>query len=132
MGPGPVRPAIRMALPEFTHGGDLPEGVHEASLEEVMARFGSGSEQRRSVTATLLQVHRLAQSTGKLDRVVLFGSYVTAKLEPNDVDIVLVMRDDFVLGECSVETKVLFDHLKAEERLGASVFWIRPAMLLSD
>lgn len=62
----------------------------------------------------------------------MFGSYVTYKLEPNDVDVVLVMRDDFALSRCSAEQMALFDHTRAERELGASIFWVRPSMLLRE
>lgn len=84
-----------MPLPEFDINGDLPVGVHLASLDEVLARFGQGTTQRETVTARLVGVHKLASATGKLERFIIFGSYVTAKPDPNDVDIILVMRDDF-------------------------------------
>jgi hypothetical protein len=67
-----------MALPEFDSRGDLPVGVHAATLAEVCARFGSGLPQRELVTARLLRAYALAKQTGKLLRCVLFGSYVTA------------------------------------------------------
>jgi hypothetical protein len=38
-----------MALPEFTEAGNLPEGIHVATLQEVLRRFGNGSLQRRRV-----------------------------------------------------------------------------------
>jgi hypothetical protein len=28
-----------MALPDFNNAGDLPEGVHRATLEEIVERF---------------------------------------------------------------------------------------------
>ena len=83
-----------MALPEFDSQGDLPEGVHRATLDEVLARFGHGTPQRQIVTGRLNRVLELARATGKLERFIIFGSYITAKPEPNDVDILLVMRDD--------------------------------------
>ena len=48
-----------------------------------------------SGTHPLQQIYHLARATRKLERLILFGSYITAKLDPNDVDIILVMRDDF-------------------------------------
>jgi hypothetical protein len=84
-----------MPLPPFDHRGDLPEGVHRAALDEVLARFGQDTPQRQLVTARLLRVYELARKTGKLERFIIFGSYVTAKPAPNDVDIVLIMKDDF-------------------------------------
>ena len=80
-----------MTLPEFNSLGDLPEGVHRATLDETLARFGQGSLQRQLVTGRLSRVYELARKTGNLERFVVFGSYVTAKPDPNDVDIILVM-----------------------------------------
>lgn len=119
-----------MALPEFDDKGDLPEGLHSATLAEVLARFGSGHEQRRTVTDVLCQIHRLVSDTGKLDRFVVFGSYVTAKPDPRDVDVVLVMRADFSMDACEGQTRVLFDHQRAEGEIGASIFWLCPSSLL--
>src|SRR5437016_914719 len=121
-----------MPLPEFDSHGDLPIGVHRASLDEVRARFGHGTPQRRLVTARLLRVYELASGTGKLERFIIFGSYVTAKPNPNDVDIILVMRDDFRQQECSVEAEPLFDHLRAQKEFGASVFAIRRFQILLE
>lgn len=39
-----------MPLPEFNEFGDLPAGVHPASLSEVVIRFGVGPAQRQAVT----------------------------------------------------------------------------------
>jgi len=84
-----------MPLPEFNELGDLPEGNHVASLDEVAARFGSGSAQRQAVTDRLRRVYRLVLATGYLDRMLVFGSYVSDVSEPNDVDVILVMRNEF-------------------------------------
>jgi hypothetical protein len=82
------------------------------------------------VTARLRHIHELAVATGHLDRLVIFGSYVSDVAEPNDVDVILVMQSDFATERCPAESLVLFDHARADEELGASVFWIRPEMLL--
>jgi hypothetical protein len=119
-----------MPLPEFNTQGDLPPGVFQAELSEVLARFGSGSAAREAATASLLRIHALAKGTGKLFRLVIFGSYVTAKPEPNDVDVVLVMADDFKWEQQVGEIHDLFDHAKAAKQFGASLFWVRPATLL--
>ena len=80
-----------MPLPAFDSRGDLPVGVHPATLAEVIERFGHGTPQRELVTARLVYIYELAHATGKLLRFVIFGSYVTEKPTPNDVDIILVM-----------------------------------------
>jgi hypothetical protein len=121
-----------MPLPGFNELGDLPEGRHVASLDEVLARFGSGTPQRQAVTDRLRRICSLALATGHLDRLVIFGSYVSDVPQPNDVDVILVMRNDFATESCPAESLVLFDHARADEELGASVFWVRPDMLLGE
>jgi len=118
-----------MSLPEFNEAGDLLVGRHAATLDEVLARFGVGTPQRVAVTDRLRRIHALAVATGQLDRLVIFGSYVTQKAEPNDVDVILVMHNDFTTGGCPAESLVLFDHARADGELGASIFWVRPDML---
>ena len=103
-----------------------------ASLADVLVRFGEGTTQRKAVTDRLIRIHRLATTVGHLDRFVIFGSYVSAKAEPNDVDVILVMRNEFRSEECAAEGAVLFDHARADAELGASVFWVRPEMLLGE
>ncbi|MDQ3745376.1 MAG: hypothetical protein M3444_13415 [Acidobacteriota bacterium] len=91
-----------MPLPHFEDTGDLPAGLHQSTLDEVIAQLGGGSIQRRAVAARLLRIYRAARATGRLERFIIFGSFVTAKSDPNDVDIILVMRDDFVWTITSV------------------------------
>jgi hypothetical protein len=121
-----------MPLPEFNEFGDLPEGKHPASLAEVVARFGSGTAQREAVTNRLQRIYQLAAGTGHLDRLLVFGSYVSDVDEPNDVDVILVMQKDFRSEDCPADSTVLLDHARANDELGASVFWIRPDMLLGE
>ena len=64
--------------------------------------------------------------------MVIFGSFITAKPDPNDVDILLVMRDDFNWNVCTSEERKLFHHSQASAEFGASVFWVRPSMLILE
>ena len=121
-----------MPLPPFDSAGELPEGVRPATLDEVLAQFGGGTPQRQAVTARLRRIYQLASATGKLTRLVIFGSYVTTKPDPNDVDVILVMANDFRLHTCDAETRLLFDHREAEKEFGASIFWIRPSLLILE
>jgi len=114
-----------MPLPPLTPIGELPLGVHRASLPEVLDRFGKGSRQRMAVAERLERVYRLARDTGHLARLVVFGSFVTDQREPNDVDVFLVMDDGFDAAALRGEAPVLFDHPAADVYFGASVFWVR-------
>jgi hypothetical protein len=42
------------------------------------------------------------------------------------------MRDDFDVQVCDEESRQLFNHPRAAEAFGASVFWIRPALLVLE
>ena len=80
----------------------------------------------------LEHVYRLATSTGHLARFVVFGSFVTAKNDPNDVDVFLLMDDGFDVASLAGEVGTLFgDHLTAQNYFGASVFWLRRLAALS-
>lgn len=114
-----------MSLPTFNEDGDLPVGVHLASLSEVLGRFGRDSARRRAVAARLERIDRLARSTGELARLIVFGSFITDKAEPNDVDIFLVMEDSFEVDRVVGEARLVFDHAAADTHFGASVFWVR-------
>jgi len=113
-------------LPEFNDVGDLPAGVHEASLVEIVARFGTGSDQRKRIARRLERIYQIALETGHLARFVVFGSFVTDKHEPNDVDVFMIMDDNFDMGLLVGEPRLLFvDHGTAQDHFGASVFWMR-------
>lgn len=114
-----------MPLPDFTASGDLPPGVHQASLAETAARFGTGSERRKRLILRLERIHRIASETEHLARFVVFGSFVTAKHEPGDVDVFLIMDDAFDVAQLTGETRLLFDHAIAQAHFGCSVFWVR-------
>ncbi len=94
-----------------------------ATLSSVLERFGQGTIQRRAVADRLHRIYELADSTGQLARFVIFGSFVTAKPAPNDVDIVLLMEDAFDLTSVAGEAALVFQHSEADAHLGASVFW---------
>ena len=121
-----------MPLPSVGKTGDLPQGVHRASLQEVLNQFGQATRQRTLVGMRLKRVCELATATGHLKRFIVFGSFVTAKLEPNDVDVFLVMLDAFDLSQVTGEARLVFDHPSAQAHFGASVFWLRQLAALPD
>jgi hypothetical protein len=72
----------------------LPPGIHPATMEELGARFGQESELRRAQMESLRWLVDLGWRAGAL-RIVVNGSFVTDKLDPNDVDCVLLIGTDF-------------------------------------
>ncbi len=99
--------------------------MHPASLDEILERFAVDSGQRKALALRLMRVYRAAQASGHLMRFVIFGSFVTNKLEPNDVDVFLLMADSFDASHLSGEAQLLFEHAAAQAHFGASVFWLR-------
>jgi hypothetical protein len=81
-------------IPHCNDDGYLPPGIHGATLEEVAIRFGQESELRQAQMESLRWLVGLAWRAGAL-RIVVNGSFVTDKLEPNDVDCVLLIGPDF-------------------------------------
>jgi hypothetical protein len=70
----------------------------------------------------------LAKSTGQLARVLLWGSFVTSKEVPNDLDVVLVMSPEFAVEAVPAPAQVVFDHVQARLRFQADVFWTKASM----
>lgn len=121
-----------MPLPNLNLAGELPEGIHKATIDEVVAQFGSGTSQRITVTERLQHIYQLVKDTGHLQQLLIFGSYITAKPEPNDVDVVIIFDDNFDMAACSEEVKKLLNHQQATTDFGASIFWIRPSLLFLE
>ena len=111
--------------PEFNSEGDLPVGVYRVSLSDVIDHLGTRTPQRRIVGQRLARIFELASSTGHLSRFIVFGSFVTSKLAPNDVDIFLLMEDSLEVGQLTGAASVVFRQSTAQNWLGASIFWLR-------
>ncbi|MFT5468296.1 MAG: hypothetical protein ACI8UO_003405 [Verrucomicrobiales bacterium] len=114
-----------MSLPDFNEHGDLPVDVHVCSLEKALARFARANPKRIVLGERLKRICNLATSTEHVARFIVFGSFITSKPEPNDVDVFLLMDDDFDLSQTEGEARILFDHGSAQPHFGASVFWVR-------
>lgn len=116
-------------LPPFNSAGDLPGGIHIADWTEIEQRFGHNPTGRVRAYARLRHLYELANRTGALLRFIVFGSFVSTAVAPRDIDVVLVMTEDFRLDDAPRESRTLFSHPDAEARYGASVFWVREGML---
>ena len=81
-------------IPPFRADGCLPEGVHLATESEVTFRFGSFSPKRRRLILRLRRWAELARQVNAR-RLLIDGSFVTAREEPNDIDAVILLPIDF-------------------------------------
>jgi len=63
-------------IPEFQKDGNIPKGLYKATLHEVREVFGTGSAKRKLLIGNLENIIELAKSTGKLERVIVWGSFI--------------------------------------------------------
>jgi len=82
-----------MPIPPLNQQGLLPVGVYDCTVEEIKARFGSfqASDRRPQLFEKLQTLISEAQSAGFARSLLIDGSFVTSKPDPNDVDLVLVL-----------------------------------------
>jgi hypothetical protein len=85
-------------LPELNEHRLLPEGVHDATLDEVASVFGSfqRTSRRPTLFAELRRYVEQLRNSGWGFEIFVDGSFVMGEVdEPNDVDLVLVLSDDW-------------------------------------
>lgn len=115
-----------MSLPQLNEHRHLPPGIHDASLDDLTDRFGQSSrrlellENLRRYLAELRQ-WPLAQA------VLVDGSFVTDIVEPNDIDLVLVLRDDYDLTQSVSPFEYnLRSRRRVQRTFGLDLFVVRP------
>ena len=80
-------------LPDPTEAGVLPEGIHDATLDQIQERFArfQGSTRRIGLFEKLKRYLEELRKTGWLVTVIVDGSFVMECVDaPGDIDIVLV------------------------------------------
>jgi len=117
-----------MVLPEFTSEGDLPTGVHVANWQEFQLRFGAATSRRVWLFGRLQALLKLAAKTGELRRVFVWGSFVTTKAAPKDLDILLIMDEEFEVERIAVPAQAVFDSVRAKLLFESDVFWARASI----
>jgi predicted nucleotidyltransferase len=116
--------ASDVPLPSLNPAGDLPSGIHLCSMRELLEKFATNPE-RVLIGMRLQRVLSLLSDWDQVARAIVFGSFVSDKAAPNDVDLFLVMEDTFDLSQIHGQARLLFDHAVAQAHFGASVFWVR-------
>ena len=86
--------ASTASIPPFRADGYLPEGVYVCSEAEVVFRFGSSSRRRRQLVLRLRRWLELGRQVGA-QRLLVDGSFVTAKEDPHDIDTVILLPQNF-------------------------------------
>lgn len=84
-----------MLLPPFGPEGDLPEGLNHVSIAEFFVHFGSVTSQRVRLAARLQTVLDPVRPYAIVARVIVWGSFVSAKPDPADIDLLWVTLPTF-------------------------------------
>ena len=80
-------------IPDLDEDGYLPPGIHEATFEELVERFGNSIQTRVLRTWALNELFNLVEEYAI--GMYIDGSYVTNKIAPGDIDILLIVPEDF-------------------------------------
>ena len=115
-------------LPKLTDAGELPPGVHTADWQEFESRFAGPSPRRLWLLGRLQSLLELVRTSGHLRRIFVWGSFVTGKAAPRDLDILLIMSEDFEVDCLAASTRVVFDSTRAKLLFEADVFWARASI----
>ena len=115
-------------IPGFNKDGNLPEGIYSVSEKEFLDYFATNSSRRKWLGQRLKEIFILAKSTEKLKRIFVWGSFVSVKESPNDVDMLLLMAEDFQLENLPEECRILFDYTMARVRFHADIFWSKASI----
>jgi hypothetical protein len=127
--PTPVSLWYRLfVLPDFTTQGELPTGVHVANWQEFHSRFGVATSRRVWLFSRLQSLVELAVETGELRRLFIWGSFVTTKPAPRDLDILMIMDEDFAVERIAGPARAVFDSVRAKLLFESDVFWARASI----
>ena len=115
-------------IPAFNENGWLPEGVHDCSLEEAAARFGTFqvSERRPRMWGKFTEFIGEANASSLIEALLLDGSFVTANPHPNDIDMIVV-----VSASCDFSTELqprqynLISQRRVRSRFGFDIVVVR-------
>jgi hypothetical protein len=82
-----------MPIPALNPDGLLPGGIHDCTLDELKVGFGSfqGNDRRPRLFAGLEIFLAEVRAAGLVRSILVDGSFVTSKADPNDIDLVVVV-----------------------------------------
>ncbi|MFZ1322607.1 MAG: hypothetical protein WAT71_13705 [Ignavibacteria bacterium] len=90
-----------MSIPELNQYGHLPEGIYDCSIEELEERFGKfqSSDIRVKLFNSLISYVEELKNTEIGKYLIIDGSFTTNKERPEDIDLLLVLKDEIQLEE---------------------------------
>ncbi len=121
-------------IPNFTDDGLLPAGIHEATWEEVCARFGGPSPKRKHLIKKLENVITILKQA-KCKLLYIDGSFVTAKKRPGDFDVCWLRDADVDRGALPAEIRFSpnsINGINCKKKYGGDVFHTTRQVSVSD
>lgn len=109
------------AIPPFYDGDNLPEGLHAATLDDVAKHFGK-SAKRNQLCVTLTRIVQTARGCN-FKKVVLFGSFVSSKDSPGDIDLFWTLPPGTDTDTLRAECRQLLDAANSKQRFQCDMFW---------
>jgi hypothetical protein len=114
-----------MPIPALNGDGCLPEGIHDATIEEIAQFFGRPDGSRARLVEKLRAYHRELLDWGHAHEVLVDGSFVTDKAEPGDIDLIVILEPEFDIGAAPTPAEYnLFNHARARRFFGFDVFYM--------
>jgi len=98
------------------------------TLAEIRQRYGTHTARRQFLWQRLQTIVQLLAATGALRRLYLFGSFVTEKPNPGDLDCLAVMASGFTTAHLTPALMTVFQHDVCRLYYQADVFWITEAV----
>ena len=98
--------------------------IQTASLEDIRKGFGTATPRRQFLFGRLRALVNDLVSTGRVKRVYLFGSFVSGKSSPNDIDLVVVMEAGLTTAQLGGKVSEVSQHDLCKIRYHADVFWV--------
>jgi hypothetical protein len=80
----PREKSQRTGIPTFDANGNLPPGVHKATLSEIRTKLAWNTRRQGLVDGLARATRNLAEAG--VERVWIGGSFASDKEEPNDID----------------------------------------------
>ena len=105
-------------IPLLNNRGELPPGVHRATLKELKVRFGQSSPERKELFSGLMQALNNLEKAG-VHRVYIDGGFITKKENPNDIDGCWDAHEDI---DFKILDPVFLDRRKMREKYGVDFF----------
>lgn len=118
-----------MTLPAFREDNWLPEGHHLTTWEEIITVFsGESGGKRAQVMANLIEWRDRMRAKNMTGRLILDGSFVSAKPNPGDFDTIFVgdERIEAILAN-DVEAALLVNYAFCKQRGWGDIFYFSEA-----